>query len=63
MGFQDRHYAGDNWSPRRYGPNRSGHGFAGWEVWKKLIAINIAVFLLQIFFTRPATEEDLRGLP
>lgn len=63
MGFHDRNYSGDNWSPRRYGPQRAGRGFANWEVWKKLIAINIAVFLLQVFFTRPATEEDLRRLP
>lgn len=63
MGFQDRYYAGDNWSPRRYGPRPSGTGFADWEVWKKLIAINIAVFLLQIFITRPATEADLAQLP
>lgn len=63
MGYQDRYYAGDDWSPRRYGPRRSGRGFADWEVWKKLIAINVAVFLLQIFITRPATEDDLRRSP
>ncbi len=63
MGYQDRFYAGDNWSPTRHGPRRSGGGFSDWEVWKKLIAINIAVFLLQIFITRPATEADLMRLP
>ncbi|MCA9121927.1 MAG: rhomboid family intramembrane serine protease [Planctomycetaceae bacterium] len=63
MAFYDRGYMRDDWSPRRYGPARSGRGFADWEVWKKLIAINIAVFLLQIIITRPATEDDLRRLP
>lgn len=63
MRFQDRYYGGDNWSPRRHGPSRSGRGFADWEVWKKLVAINIAVFVLQILITRPATEGDLRRLP
>jgi membrane associated rhomboid family serine protease len=63
MGYQDRYYAGDNWSPRRDESGSSGVGFADWEVWKKLIAINIAVFLLQIFITRPASEEDLVQLP
>ena len=65
MGFENRDWLRDRqqggWNARRSGGSRGS--FLDWEVWKKLIAINIGVFLLQIFFTRPATEEDLRRSP
>lgn len=55
MGFENRDYA------RAYEPSRGGGGgFASWEVWKKILAANIAVFLLQIIITRPATVDDFR---
>ena len=61
MGYENRDYAqdyiGGGWG---YSSN-SGGGFKNWEIWKKLIALNIGIFLLQIFITRPATIEDLSG--
>ena len=55
MGYQSRDYAGtdDSW--------RTGaENFKDWPVWKKLVAINIAVFLLQIFWTRAPTPQDFQ---
>jgi len=64
MGLDNRDYARDRFSSDRggwgAGGGRSRGGFRDWEVWKKIIAVNVIVFLLQIFFTRPATIEDLR---
>jgi membrane associated rhomboid family serine protease len=40
-------------------PTRSsGMDFRDWEFWKKMIAVNAVVFLLQLFLTRAATRED-----
>ena len=62
MGYENRDYARDNDDRGGWGPSgNSGGGFRDWPVWKKILAANIAVFLLQIFFTRPATLEDLPG--
>ena len=64
MGLDNRDYARENFSSDRggWGPtNRSGN-FRDWEVWKKLIAANIVVFLLQIFVTRPMTVDEYYAL-
>lgn len=58
MGLNDRDYA--RYRPE-HGFHRGGQGFSNWEVWKKILAANIAVFVLQIFITRPFTEADLRS--
>jgi membrane associated rhomboid family serine protease len=40
-------------------PDRpSNVDFRDWEFWKQIIALNAAVFVLQIFLTRPANRED-----
>ena len=39
-------------------PSRSSTDFREWEFWKKIIALNAVVFVLQIFLTRPARLED-----
>ena len=63
MGFHNRDYARDNWRPRDANARRRGSGFSSWEIWKKIVAINVVVFLLQIFITRPASESDIRKMP
>ena len=55
MGFENRPYA-------RFNAPRRGGGFMQWEVWKKIIAINVVVFLLQIFVTRAPTADDVIAL-
>ncbi len=55
MGYENRDYARNDFG----GWSGSGSGsFRDWPVWKKIVAVNVAVFLLQIFFTRPGTLED-----
>ncbi|MDX1927818.1 MAG: rhomboid family intramembrane serine protease [Pirellulaceae bacterium] len=39
-------------------PSRPSTDFREWEFWKKLIALNAVVFILQIFLTRPSKLED-----
>jgi membrane associated rhomboid family serine protease len=51
MGLESRHYFRDG----RYSDSFSGWGLDFTPVVKKLIIANVVVFLLQIFFTRPAT--------
>ena len=59
MGYENRDYARGDSDRGGWGPiGHSGGGFRDWPVWKKILAINVAVFLLQIFFVRPATMED-----
>lgn len=59
MGLDDRAYARKGFNSDRGG---WGHGSSGsaadWPVWKKIIAANIMVFLLQILVSRPATIDD-----
>lgn len=65
MGLDNRDYArwsNDPWRPRATN-SRGGGGFRDWDVWKQILAINIAVFLLQLFLTRAATEDDFRIQP
>ena len=59
MGYENRDYARDDrggWG----GTGPSGD-FSSWPVWKKIIAANVVVFLMQMFVTRPATIEDFVG--
>ena len=58
MGLNDRDYA--RTPPGEFSAPSRGGGFSSWEVWKKILAANIAVFVLQIFVTRPVTEADVR---
>ncbi len=58
MGFENRDYARQNYGG--WGPSRGSTSFRDWEVWKKLLAINIVVFILQIFVSRPMTIEEYR---
>ena len=59
MGLENRDYARAN-SDRGGWSTGNGHSgsFQDWEFWKKIIAANVIVFLLQIFVTRPATVQD-----
>ena len=65
MGLDNRDYARENFNSDRGGWGTSGQSngllFDG-EIWKKLIAANIVVFLLQIFFTRTMTVDEYREL-
>ncbi len=59
MGINDRHYFRDG----RYTSSFSPYGPSTWPpVCKYIIFANIAVYLLQIFVTRPATIDDFRGI-
>lgn len=60
MGLDDRTYAREGFSSNRggWGNGSGGEAVAQWPVWKKIIAVNAIVFLLQIFITRPATIDD-----
>ncbi len=62
MGIENRDYSRTRFENFGGGGSRRSSSFADWEVWKKIIAINVAVFLLQIFITRPATENDFRSM-
>jgi membrane associated rhomboid family serine protease len=60
MGLDDRTYAREGFNSDRsgWGNGSSSGSVADWPVWKKIIAANVVVFLLQIFVSRPATIED-----
>ena len=64
MGLDGRDYAREGFSSDRGGWSSStgSAGIREWEVWKKLIAVNVIVFLLQIFFTRTAGPADFQRL-
>ena len=62
MGYENRDYVRDHSGGESgWGYSSNSGGVKDWEVWKKLIALNVIVFLLQIFITRPAALEDLPG--
>lgn len=64
MGLDNRDYARSGYSSDRGGwsGSSSGGGFSSWPIWKKIVAVNVVVFLLQIFITRDATVEDVRPI-
>ena len=60
MGLENRDYARDGFNSDRGGWS-SSNSQGEWEAWKKIIAVNVAVFLLQIVLTRPATIDDFQS--
>ena len=54
MGFENRDYTRDG----SYTSGGKGEFMAGAPMCKKILIVTIAVFIAQIFFTRPATVAD-----